>query len=173
MKRLLAPAAALLLAACGTADYRVLERPARPYSDFGSVEVRDVRVDVRHELPGDWPAEAAKGAVEIRDELRQRINEYKTFRGSGPALSVAATLVRYEAEYSEPKLAGGGGSLQKMTVVLEVHFIDERGGVTGRLEATGESRKGGWAVATIAAARSRAVDGVLQYLRDHRATTGR
>ena len=167
MKGSTATIAALLLAGCGSTTYEVTTRPAGPLSGYGRAEVRDVRVDLQNAPEFEWKESSASDAAWIRDRLREQIADEDLFTGAGPALRIESRVIRYEAVWSDPKLWGGGGSMTSATLVLEIRLLDERGLDVGRAEARGHSVKKGWGLASMNAARRRAVDAAMNFLRDH------
>lgn len=153
--------AGLLLAACGSTDVRVLEAPTRDLSGFGPTDVRPVVVRVRPVTGNEWKSAAEADAVALADELRERLADGRT----GEPLVLEASIVRYESEHSEPKLWGGGGAMLSATIAVDVVLRDGEGVRVARFEAIGTSEKGGWAVATMNAARHRAVKAIVEFVR--------
>jgi hypothetical protein len=84
MRRAL-PALLLILGACGGPRYAVVDPPARPLSEFGSVEVKDVVVS-----EPSAPKDVREFAAWLTRNARKRLSPL--FSGAGPKLVVTLTL---------------------------------------------------------------------------------
>lgn len=157
------PLTAALLAGCGTTTYEVIERPPQPFHTYGGLQA--IRVEDRSGMQartGD-----ATITAELAAAIEERMADEEFWTGSGGPLRLICRVVEVASEYSDPKLWGGGGSMTWGRIVLEVEFQTGDDRPAGRIKATGLSEKGGWAVASMAAARRRALQAIVNFIRDN------
>jgi hypothetical protein len=150
-----------LLAGCGRTTYEVIERPTRPFSAYGPVEGLQVE-----NAAGAADENGKPFSLVLSEAIEERLTDEEFFARSGEPLKIRCRLTEYASEYSDPKLWGGGGSMIWGRVVLDVEFQGRDGESAGRVKATGYSKKGGWAIASMNAARRRAIQALVDFIDD-------
>ncbi len=153
--------AAMTLAGCGRTTYEVLERPPRPFRAYGPLELFQVE-----NTAGVADQDATPFSAVLSTEIEERLVDEEFFAGSGEPLKIRCRLIEYASECSEPKLWGGGGGMIWGRVVLDVEFQGRDGKSAGRVKATGYSKAGGWAIASMRAAQRRAIQALVDFIDD-------
>jgi hypothetical protein len=153
--------AAASLAGCGRTTYEVIDRPPHPFQVYGPLELFQVE-----NLAGVADQEGTPFSTVLSEAIEERLTDEEFFARSGEPLKLRCRLIEYASEYSDPKLWGGGGSMIWGRVVLDVEFQGRDGKNAGRVKATGYSKKGGWAVASMNAAQRRAIQALVDFIED-------
>lgn len=152
----------LVLAGCGSTTYEVIDRPSRPFSAYGPLQNLQVE-----NAAGVADRDGTPFSTLLSDEIDARLGDEDFFSHNGPSLSIRCRLAEYASDYNDPKLWGGGGGMIWGRVVLDVEFQGQDGKSAGRVRATGTSRKGGWAIASMDAAQRRAIQALVDFIHDH------
>ena len=154
-----------MLAGCGTTTYEVLEAPTRPFHAYGSLQGIQVESSVRTIEP-DRDGVPYSGA--LAKVLQDRfVDEEFWTSGQGLPLKILCRVVEYDAEYSDPKLWGGGGGMIWGRIVLDLEFRSGEEERAGRVRAVGYSKARGWGIASMAAAQRRAVQAAVDFISDN------
>ncbi|HEX7898869.1 MAG TPA: hypothetical protein VF950_13985 [Planctomycetota bacterium] len=137
------------MAGCGP-RYTVVEPPARPFAEFGSLEVKDVEL-----LDKKAPKDFKDFAIWLTRNARHRLGG--RFSGTGPKLVVTLTL-----DPSGLREQAGGLITTRWEGVaaLNAAFFTEQGASVARVACHAEPAKGG----QLGPAGDRLLDDLLDFL---------
>lgn len=151
----------LLLGACGSRTYYVMEPPKEAFSKFGSIEVKPFTVDGISTLDPDKRAKAMELAALIADQLRERLGP-GYFPGTGKKLVVSGKLVGFDPGSQALRywVGFGAGSGE---ILAEAYFDAENGESVAKAMGKG-SVSGGWFGGSLNSAGKRVAKAIVDFV---------